>query len=199
MQEMRAMLDKLNIGSVTPAITSSPSNTVRAIFHPKGVFKKQRKDDFIQGALTRLWICNGEQIEPVVAATSTQEPLSRCVRTSTGKPPSAPPINGCLANGARASGLSRPSIMPNGRASLCISSPSELQYSPSGSSSASSSFEERCQSVTPHSIMSSQTEIPSLVAVSYPFAPIPFPWRPTEVSSIPTTSNGVIDVKEVGK
>jgi hypothetical protein len=47
--------------------------------------------------------------------------------------------------------------------------------------------------------MSSQTEIPSLVAVSYPFAPIPFPWRPTEVSSIPTTSNGVIDVKEVGK
>ena len=89
--------------------------------------------------------------------------------------------------------------MPNGRTSLCISSPSELQYSPSGSSSASSSFEERCQSVTPHSIMSSHTEIPSLVAVSYPFAPIPFPWRPTEVSSIPTTSNGVIDVKEVGK
>jgi hypothetical protein len=88
--------------------------------------------------------------------------------------------------------------MPNGQTSLCISPPSELQYSPSGSSSASSSFEERCQSVTPHSTVSSHTENPSLVAVSYPFAPIPFPWRPTEVSSI-TTSNGVINVEEVSK
>lgn len=31
MQEMRAMLDKLNIGTVTPAIASSPTNTVSCI------------------------------------------------------------------------------------------------------------------------------------------------------------------------
>ncbi|XP_046657851.1 neuronal PAS domain-containing protein 2-like [Daphnia pulicaria] len=163
MQEMRAMLDKLNIGNVTPAITSSPTNA----------------------------------IEPVAAA-STQEPLSRCVRASLGKAPSAP-SNGCLANGARVSGLSRSGLMPNGQSSLCISPASELQYSPSGSSTASSTFEERCQSVTPHSIVSSHTEIPNLVAVPYPFAPIPFPWRPTEVSSITTTSNGVVNIQEVSK
>lgn len=189
---MRAMLDKLNIGNVTPAITSSPTNAVSLAREKKN---KKKKKLSIQQALTRpLFV---EQIEPVAAA-STQEPLSRCVRASLGKAPSAP-SNGCLANGARVSGLSRSGLMPNGQSSLCISPASELQYSPSGSSTASSTFEERCQSVTPHSIVSSHTEIPNLVAVPYPFAPIPFPWRPTEVSSITTTSNGVVNIQEVSK
>ncbi|XP_057381265.1 neuronal PAS domain-containing protein 2-like [Daphnia carinata] len=165
MLEMRAMLDKLNIGTVTPAIASSPTST----------------------------------IEPV-GATSTQEPLSRCVRASVGKPPPSFSSNGChLANGSRASGLPRPSIMPNGHNSLCISPSSELQYSPSGSSSSSFS-EERCQSSTPHSLVSSPMEIPNLVAVSYPFAPVPFPWRPsTDCSPITTTSNGHVNAREVSK
>lgn len=142
----------------------------------------------------------GNQIEPVAAA-SNQEPLSRCVRASVGKPPPSLSSNDChLTNGARVSGLPRPSIMPNGQNnSLCISPSSELQYSPSGSSSSSFS-EERCHSATPHSLVSSPMEIPNLVAVSYPFAPIPFPWRPSkEVSPITVTSNGLVNTREVSK
>jgi hypothetical protein len=41
MQEMRAMLDKLNIGNVTPAITSSPTNAVSLAREKKNEKKKK--------------------------------------------------------------------------------------------------------------------------------------------------------------
>ena len=152
MQEMRAMLDKLNIGPVTPSIASSPSNSAVSYYIP--------------AACQLYWMFHFVgQIEPA--------------RPSLGKLPA--PSNGCH-NGTTTRAV--PRLASNGM------SPSELQYSPSESSSSSFSVEE--QSATPQS---SPQLAPNLVAVSYPsFAPIPFQWRPEAIAATP---NGLVALKEV--
>lgn len=145
-----------------------------------------------------------------------------------GKPPPLAPANGChsttttnrpltvmarsapMANNCSSSSRDNHNIIAtNGMSNvLCISpAGSELpQYSPSDSSSASSSFssgDDRCHSATPHSSVSPPMELPNLVAVSYPFASVPFPWQPStstvavDGSAIATTPNGLVNIKEV--